>query len=671
MSERHPGGPDPLAGLDDVDWASHRHAYGPAADVPGLLRALYRPDEAADAADTLYMSVHHQGGCVASAAVAALPFLVRAATDPSVDAPVRIDLVDLVACVAAEGNRVEPRWIAPGWAEAWDTAVPGLLPLLHDPEPEVRTAAVGALEEAHGRADEALAALWTRHARETVPEVLGALVDAAGELAGHADREREPTLARLRGLTAPDAGPGERLRAVAALRVAGAPGHHARVVDEVLAGGDLGGYRVAEAVKLLGGTLAERTGHLTRLLGHPTASTRREALEAAAGELSRRRSAVPLLLPTAAELLDDPEPDNRLFAARVLGMCGTAALPWADRLAAMTDDEGEPYLPAQDHALWALSRTGDPRCAAPLARRLGGERLGFGYFSVHSEGWWTHELSLSETLGPLAAHARVLLPPLRTRLAAVRSVDEARALAQVLTAWGPAAAPAVPELCGLLETDGAVWAAEALAAIGPEAAAAVDRDRLRALIDAPPEGLPFAARALARAYGRLTGDRGPALALYLPRLDEPYGNDHTAIVLGELGPAGAPYADRLRELLRSEATGWVPVRVGEALWRITGRAEEVVPVLVAAVEPYTGGGATRAVTETVRLLGRIGPAAAPAVPVLRAFLDADERPVEHGGWRSVPEDDELCAAARAALRATAGPAPRGAGTPPDQGDRRM
>ncbi|MFF0424286.1 hypothetical protein ACFYUJ_07710 [Streptomyces sp. NPDC004520] len=659
MSEegRAAAGDGPFVGLDDIGWASLSHAYGSAADVPGLIRALYRPEEAAEAADTLFVNVHHQGGCVESAAPAALPFLVRAAVDPAVGAPVRMDLVDLIACVAAEGNRVEPRWIAPGWAEAWDLAVPDLLPLLHDPDPAVRTAAAGALGEAHGRADEVLAALWARHTGETAPEVLGALVDAAGELAGHAGEEREPALARLHALTAPDMAPGERLRAVAALRTA-APGtgdaSHARVVGEVLEGGDLGGYRVAQAVRLLGGTLAERAGHLVRLLGHPAASTRHEALEAVAGELSQRRSAVPPLLPAVAERLDDPEPDNRLFAARVLGMCGTAALPWADRLAALTDDAGEPYLPAQDHALWALSRTGDPRCAAPLARRLAGERLGFGFFSVHAEGWWTHELSLSETLGPLAAHAEVLLPPLRARLRAVRSVDEARALCQSLTEWGPAAAPAVPEVCALLETDAAVWAAEALAAIGPAAAAVVDRDRLRALVDAPPEGQPFAARALALAYGRLTGDREPALALYLPRLGEPYGNDNPAIPLGELGPAGAPYADRLRGLLATDATGWLPLRVGEALWRITGRAEEVVPALVAAIEPYTGGGVTRAVPETVRLLGEIGPAAAPAVPVLRAFLEADERPVGHGNWRSVPEDDALCTAVLTALTSISG-----------------
>ncbi|MFB6614098.1 hypothetical protein ACIGFK_35510 [Streptomyces sp. NPDC085524] len=43
----------------------------------------------------------------------------------------------------------------------------------------------------------------------------------------------------------------------------------------------------------------------------------------------------------------------------------------------------------------------------------------------------------------------------------------------------------------------------------------------------------------------------------------------------------------------------------------------------------------------MKLLAEIGAPAAAAEPVLRAFLDADERPVPHGAWRSVPEDDEL------------------------------
>ena len=36
-----------LDGLDAVDWSALAHAYGPAADVPGLLRALLDPDPAA------------------------------------------------------------------------------------------------------------------------------------------------------------------------------------------------------------------------------------------------------------------------------------------------------------------------------------------------------------------------------------------------------------------------------------------------------------------------------------------------------------------------------------------------------------------------------------------------------------------------------------------------
>ncbi|MFD9336317.1 hypothetical protein ACFWBF_18210 [Streptomyces sp. NPDC060028] len=102
--------------------------------------------------------------------------------------------------------------------------------------------------------------------------------------------------------------------------------------------------------------------------------------------------------------------------------------------------------------------------------------------------------------------------------------------------------------------------------------------------------------------------------------------------------------------------GWLPLRVGEALWRITGQADEVVPVLVRAIAPFAErGGAYRAVIETVKLLAEIGADAAPAERALRAFLDTDERPVRHGTWGSVPEDDELCDAARAALLAVSAP----------------
>lgn len=50
-------------GLDDVDWASMQHAYGPAIDVPEMLRGLVSQDDhlRREAEDGLWGAVHHQG----------------------------------------------------------------------------------------------------------------------------------------------------------------------------------------------------------------------------------------------------------------------------------------------------------------------------------------------------------------------------------------------------------------------------------------------------------------------------------------------------------------------------------------------------------------------------------------------------------------------------------
>ncbi|MFJ1969048.1 hypothetical protein ACIO93_10300 [Streptomyces sp. NPDC087903] len=658
---------DALAGLEDVDWTALRHAYGVAEDVPAMLRDLYRPEKAADAADDLLTRVHHQGGGVYSSAPAALPYVVAAAADPSLTSDVRGELLYLVGALAGAGNSAEPRFVTPGWPAAWDLAVPDLLRLLDDAKAPNRIAVAGALAEARHRADEVIAALRARWDVEPDAQTRLRLIDSAGALTAHAGEQRAASLGWLRDLM-DAADPAVRLAAVQALRHA-LPGQrdtaYKRTVSDVLSGSGPTTWRpgggAAEATVVWAvGMLAEDPAGLAdatrQLLGHRNSSVRAGALQVAAQALSRRRSAVAELLPAVARSLSDPEPGNRLFAARVLGMCGHAARPWADELAAMMTDEGEPYLPARSHALWALSRLGDVRCVPHLARRLAGERLGFAYHSSHADGWWTYELGLGEVAGELGAHADVLLPPLRARLSTAVALDERRGLCQLLESWGAAAAPAVPDLIALLDTDVAVWALDALAAIGPAAAEAVPRERLRALLDAPPAGQTFAPRSLTLAYGRLTGDREPALELLLPQLGEPYGREDAALLLGELGPAGAPYAEQLRELLPALKGGWLPLRVGEALWRITGRADEVVPVLVRAITPFAErGGAYPAVIETVKLLARIGAGAAPAEPALRAFLDTDERPVQHGTWRSVPQDDALCAAARAALLAVCAP----------------
>ncbi|MDV9187206.1 HEAT repeat domain-containing protein [Streptomyces sp. SR27] len=171
-------------GLDAVDWAGLKHNYGSAEDIPGLLRRCGgadaggagdtdgpgetgdpretgsaadtsapgdtgspsdtgSPDDAHHAASDLLNQLFHQGGWICSAAPAALPFLMRLATTPQV--PTRCAMLELVAMLAAEARRVEVRFLDPGWAPAWERALPEVLGLLDDPEPMIRRAAADVL----------------------------------------------------------------------------------------------------------------------------------------------------------------------------------------------------------------------------------------------------------------------------------------------------------------------------------------------------------------------------------------------------------------------------------------------------------------------------------------------------------------------------------------------
>lgn len=132
-------------GLDAVEWAGLKHNYGSAEDIPDLLRRCGgpHPDDAHDASSELLNLLFHQGGWVCSAASAALPFVLRLASTPQV--PTRCAMLELVAMPAAEAPRIEARFLDPGWAPAWKQALPELLSLLDDPEPEIRRATADVL----------------------------------------------------------------------------------------------------------------------------------------------------------------------------------------------------------------------------------------------------------------------------------------------------------------------------------------------------------------------------------------------------------------------------------------------------------------------------------------------------------------------------------------------
>ncbi|MBO3743217.1 hypothetical protein [Actinoplanes flavus] len=88
---------DPL----DLDWSAVSHAFGPATDVPGLLRALRSPEEQrrTGAIREFRAKVLHQGSLY-SAGVAAVPYLIELLADAN--APDRTLGHELLAAIMPE-----------------------------------------------------------------------------------------------------------------------------------------------------------------------------------------------------------------------------------------------------------------------------------------------------------------------------------------------------------------------------------------------------------------------------------------------------------------------------------------------------------------------------------------------------------------------------------------
>jgi tetratricopeptide (TPR) repeat protein len=88
----HPKEKSLLQGLDAVPWANLEHAYGPATDVPDLLRKLLDPDPKvrSETLWTLYGNVFHQGTRY-PATPYVIPFLIELCASPAV--PNRGDLL--------------------------------------------------------------------------------------------------------------------------------------------------------------------------------------------------------------------------------------------------------------------------------------------------------------------------------------------------------------------------------------------------------------------------------------------------------------------------------------------------------------------------------------------------------------------------------------------------
>lgn len=458
-----------------VDWSKVVDLYTGERFGPEVMAALWAVDRVtADSTCTdLRFAAIGDGSSVSGAAAEILPFLVEAARDP--DVTVRFGILRTIADIAGTGNTaptakvdriLEGRWrptVDAAWPAAWERAVEELLPLLDDGDYAVRGGAVRALAQSAAHADALIADFRARFDDEPDLWSAGCLVLGLGELARHATERRDEALAWLRHRMTVE-GKGEepdidedvdawtawdeeirhdvRLQAVEALCRA-LPGHadplYARVTTAaLLASPAATAYPpaecfssridvITEADRRLGADLPGRLALAHALLRHDSTDERAAGLRIAASLMSRWRSAVPALLPAVAELVGDARPEHRVFALRVLAMCGAVAHPWADLVATHLTPAGEPDELAREHAMWALSRMGDDRCVPYLVELL----RTHGDFTYRPTGsadrrWNRSDLSIAEALAPFAAHSDVLLAPLPKEAAGQRSTRDHR-----------------------------------------------------------------------------------------------------------------------------------------------------------------------------------------------------------------------------------------------------
>lgn len=118
-----------LPGLSEIDWAALSQAYGPATEVPEMLRPLVDSDpvRARAALHELWGTVWHQG-TVYDCTPVVVPFLVQVVQAKDVDDRTRAEVALLLASIASAssfvlGGRPTQMWPAE-WRRGPDQQVP-------------------------------------------------------------------------------------------------------------------------------------------------------------------------------------------------------------------------------------------------------------------------------------------------------------------------------------------------------------------------------------------------------------------------------------------------------------------------------------------------------------------------------------------------------------------
>ncbi|MGA5062514.1 PBS lyase [Streptomyces exfoliatus] len=609
-----------LTGIEEVDWASLGHAYGPADDVPELLRGLASADpaERETALDGMYGAVHHQGD-VYDSTLACIPFLLELVADPAVQdrgcivelltsiGGIELDDDDELDELGADDEEFIP---AANYAMAAAAIAAGadvFLGLVSDPDPEVRLTAPCALASLHPEPARVLTLLRERLTVERDTEVRLALVAAVGRIALRHASLRTETVDWLGWLARAAQDPGLRLAALAQ-RARCAPGD---IPDDV--------------VPRVTGLLEEirTTAHRPEPAGpeRPATSTLigqfRELLEEHAA--GRPAPWTEELLRTLHTALDDRVDDRiALILAQLrspdwgqrsdaIWLCGGLIRIWRGRyeevvrLVGAQLQDPEPRLreaaasflerlfelgaPAADALVARL--TAGPGAGAGAGRGPGGSRRPGGAGGAGARGG----VGRSGRDGVLLALARAgdtRAVPLLAR--ALEEGEVRRELLYAVDGLGPSAAMLAPLLRRRLaevELDERLHdrATPLLYALGAVRGGQALPEVLRVLRGAPPNRRDWVREAALRT-------------------------------LAAFGPAARGAAPDMRRLMASESAA-VATAAARALWAAEGDLAEVLPALERWLRPGTSGADRCAAAQA---LGEIGPAAAAAAPALRPGL---------------------------------------------------
>ncbi|EGE39515.1 hypothetical protein SACT1_0097 [Streptomyces sp. ACT-1] len=600
--------------IDGVDWGSMSHAYGPASDVPGWLKGMASADPGVreEAFSGFCNAAHHQGG-VYPCTAASLPFLFEMADSPAT--PDRGSVIGLLLSIGREcldmdpeavyfmtdgtesrahvdalaviGGRAEAfvRWVADPGLEVRRPAIEGLGLFLDDAARAVEV--LRGLPPGDGVVERLLVVRTVATVALRDPAVQGA---AAGWLDALAGDTTQPPEVRLAALV-----------------------HRVRCTP-----GELGEAVVPAAVGLIREIAPEETG------GDDGASCRAGA-EAGVAAGSEPSSGVP---PQIVAAFEDLERHGRVHA------------PTTSLLEAFHTVLGDRVL----------ERT------ALLAEQLSSADPGVRYDAIRMAkelvGRWRGDHS-----GLVVLIAGCLLP---------EDAYTSAAAAEALGALGPVSEPAREALAGYVEAARAehgpgVWAARerlvrrahqeavrSLACLGdlralPCVLEALDEgtdawravqvaghlvgaagdltsrlSKLLAEVDFADPSQSMSANALVSALREL-GDRAAAPALTRAVIEavreEQWHTVASALkALASFGPGAAFALDVVRPLADAQD---VTVRAAAtaALWELEGDAAGVVPRLVELLDTHEND-------EAAAVLGRIGQAAAPALPRLRKMMAA-------------------------------------------------